>query len=38
MIPVFHRLPKILIDSGVTYSFINFNFMCGIDVKVERLP
>ena len=38
MIPVFYHLTKILIDSGATHSFVNPNFMCEIDVKVERLP
>ena len=37
-IHVFHCLAKILIDLGVTHSLVNPNFMCAIDVKVERLP
>ena len=37
-IPVFHRLAKSLIDPGATHSFVNPTFMCGLDVKVERLP
>ena len=37
-IPVFHRLAKMLIDSGTAHSFINPTFMCEIDVKIERLP
>ena len=36
-IPIFHRLAKILIDSSATHSFVNPNFMCTIDVKVEML-
>ena len=38
MIPIFHRLAKILIDPSATHSFVNPIFMCGIDVKAERLP
>ena len=38
MIPVFHRLANILINPGATHSFVNPTFMCGTDVKVERLP
>ena len=37
-IPIFHLLAKILIDPGVTHSFVNLNFMRAIDVKVKRLP
>ena len=37
-IPVFHCLAKILIDPGAIHSFVNPNFICGIDVKAERLP
>ncbi|XP_027181928.1 uncharacterized protein LOC113780316 [Coffea eugenioides] len=37
-IPIFHRLAKILIDFGATHSFVNPNFICGIDVKPARLP
>ncbi|XP_027169547.1 uncharacterized protein LOC113769281 [Coffea eugenioides] len=37
-IPVFHRLAKILIDPGVTHSFVSPTFMLGIDVNAERLP
>ena len=36
-ISVFHCLAKILIDPGATHSFVNPTFMCGIDVKAERL-
>ena len=36
-IPVFHRLAKILIDSSAIHSFVNPNFMCGIDVRHPRL-
>ena len=38
MIPFFHCLAKILINSGVTHSFVNSTFMCRINVKAERLP
>ncbi|XP_027067632.1 uncharacterized protein [Coffea arabica] len=37
-LPIFHRLAKVLIDPGVTHSFVNPAFMCGIDVKPVRLP
>ncbi|XP_027155773.1 uncharacterized protein LOC113756211 [Coffea eugenioides] len=37
-IPVFHRLAKILIDSGATHSFVNPEFMCGIDIQPVSLP
>ena len=37
MIPIFHRLAKVLIDSGVTHSFVNSNFMSGIDMKPIKL-
>ncbi|XP_027174576.1 uncharacterized protein LOC113774219 [Coffea eugenioides] len=36
-IPIFHRLGRILIDPGATYSFINPDFMCGIDIKLVSL-
>ena len=36
-IPIFHHLVKILIDPGATHSFVNPNFICGIDVKSARL-
>ena len=38
MIPIFHRLAKVLIDPGATHSFVNPNFMSGIDVKPIKLP
>ncbi|XP_071916244.1 uncharacterized protein [Coffea arabica] len=37
-IPVFHRLARILIDPGATHSFVNPDFMCGIDIKPVNLP
>ncbi|XP_027172053.1 uncharacterized protein LOC113771683 [Coffea eugenioides] len=37
-IPVFHRLARILIDPGATHSFVNPNFMCGIDITPVSLP
>ena len=37
-IPVFHRLIRILIDFGATHSFVDPNFMKGIDVKCDFLP
>ena len=37
-IPIFHRLVKVLIDPGATHSFVNPNFMSGIDVKPIKLP
>ncbi|XP_071921823.1 uncharacterized protein [Coffea arabica] len=37
-IPVFHRLARILIDSGATHSFVNPEFMCGIDITPVNLP
>ena len=37
-ISVFHRFVKILVDPGVTHSFVNPNFMYGIDTKPARLP
>ncbi|XP_027156852.1 uncharacterized protein LOC113758021 [Coffea eugenioides] len=37
-IPVFHRLARILIDPGATHSFVNPNFMCGIDINPVSLP
>ncbi|XP_027124189.2 uncharacterized protein [Coffea arabica] len=37
-IPIFHRLVRILIDSGATHSFVNPEFMCGIDVTPVNLP
>ena len=36
-IPIFHRLTKILIDPDVTHYFVNPNFICTVDVKIERL-
>ncbi|XP_027158303.1 uncharacterized protein LOC113759924 [Coffea eugenioides] len=38
MIPVFHRLAKLLIDPGATHSFVNPTFMYGIDVNPVKLP
>lgn len=32
------NLLSILIDPGAMHSFVNPTFMCGIDVKIERLP
>ncbi|XP_071940794.1 uncharacterized protein [Coffea arabica] len=37
-LPIFHRLVRVLIDPGATYSFVNPNFMFGIDVQPVRLP
>ncbi|XP_071917092.1 uncharacterized protein [Coffea arabica] len=37
-IPVFHRFAKVLVDLGATHSFVNPNFMCGIDIKPASLP
>ena len=37
-IPIFHRLTKILIDPGATHSFVNPDFMSGIDLKPIKLP
>ena len=37
-IPIFHRLVKVLIDYGATHSFVNPNFMSGIDMKPIKLP
>ena len=37
-LPVFHRLAKILIDPGATHSFVNLNFLSGIDLKPIKLP
>ncbi|XP_071917003.1 uncharacterized protein [Coffea arabica] len=37
-IPIFHCLAKVLIDSGTTHSFVNSNFISGIDVKPIKLP
>nr|XP_027083511.1 uncharacterized protein LOC113705802 [Coffea arabica] len=37
-IPIFHRLAKVLVDPGATYSFVNSSFMCGIDIKPASLP
>nr|XP_027122195.1 uncharacterized protein LOC113739150 [Coffea arabica] len=38
MIPVFHLLVRILIDPGATHSFVNPEFMCGIDINPVTLP
>ncbi|XP_027169566.1 uncharacterized protein LOC113769304 [Coffea eugenioides] len=38
MIPIYHRLTKVLINPGAIYSFVNPNFMCGLDVKPVKLP
>ncbi|XP_027177957.1 uncharacterized protein LOC113777109 [Coffea eugenioides] len=37
-IPIFHRLARVLIDPGATHSFINPNFMIGIELKSVKLP
>ncbi|XP_071924792.1 uncharacterized protein [Coffea arabica] len=37
-IPVFYRLARILIDPGATHSFVNPEFMCGIDINPVILP
>ncbi|XP_027109335.1 uncharacterized protein [Coffea arabica] len=37
-IPVFHRFAKVLVDPSATHSFVNPNFMCGIDIKPASLP
>ncbi|XP_027184046.1 uncharacterized protein LOC113782353 [Coffea eugenioides] len=37
-IPVFHRLARVLIDFRATYSFVDPNFMKGVDVKCDFLP
>ena len=37
-IPIFHNLDKVLIDPGARHSFVNLNFMSGIDVKPIKLP
>ncbi|XP_027155509.1 uncharacterized protein LOC113758506 [Coffea eugenioides] len=37
-IPVFHCLARILIDLGATHSFVNHDFMCGIDITPISLP
>ncbi|XP_027177936.1 uncharacterized protein LOC113777090 [Coffea eugenioides] len=37
-IPIFHRLARVLIDPGATHSFVNPNFMSGIDLKPIKLP
>ncbi|XP_027156499.1 uncharacterized protein LOC113757351 [Coffea eugenioides] len=36
-IPVFHRLDRILIDPGATHSFVNPDFLCGIDITPVSL-
>ncbi|XP_071928152.1 uncharacterized protein [Coffea arabica] len=37
-LPIFHQLARVLIDPGATHSFVNPNFMSGIDVQPVRLP
>ena len=37
-IPIYHYLTKVLIDPGATHSFVNPDFMCGLDVKPVKLP
>ena len=37
-IHIFQYLAKVLIDPGVTHSFVDSNFMSGIDVKPIKLP
>ena len=36
-ISIFHRLTRVLIDSGATHSFVDPNFMKGISVKCDFL-
>nr|XP_027098925.1 uncharacterized protein LOC113718208 [Coffea arabica] len=38
MIPIFHRSAKVLVDPGGTHSFVNPNFIYGIDIKPTSLP
>ena len=35
--PVFHRLARTLIDPGATHSFVNPEFICGIDLIPIKL-
>ncbi|XP_027166680.1 uncharacterized protein LOC113766715 [Coffea eugenioides] len=37
-IPIFNHLARVFIDPGATHSFINPNFMSGIDLKLIKLP
>ena len=37
-IPIFHRLAKDLINTSATYSFVNPNFVSGIDLKPINVP
>ena len=37
-IPIFHRLTRVLIDPEATHSFVDPNFMKGVDVKCDFLP
>ena len=37
-IPIYHHLVKVLIHLGATHSFVNPDFMCGLDVKPVKLP
>nr|XP_027103070.1 uncharacterized protein LOC113724363 [Coffea arabica] len=37
-VPVYHRFVKVLVDLGATHSFVNPNFMCGVDIKPASLP
>ncbi|XP_027155305.1 uncharacterized protein LOC113755503 [Coffea eugenioides] len=37
-IPIFYRLVKVLIDPDATHSFVNPNFISGIDLKPIQLP
>ena len=37
-IPILRRLAKVLVDPGVLHSFVSFTFMCGVDIKLVRLP
>ena len=37
-IPIFHRLAKVLINPGATYSFVNSKFMSRVDVNPIKLP
>lgn len=37
-IPIFHCMAQGLINPGPIHSFCNPDFMCNMDVNVERLP
>lgn len=34
----FHHVARVLMDPGSTHSFVTLNFMCDMDVEIERLP